>query len=326
MKRKLLVAGVVSLLTVLAIAGGVALAAGKLGGDTPGDVAVTLQSAPQSAGEITQQRERFLEKVAAKLGLGAAQVKAAYTQAAKDVEFELRKKALDEYVASGRLTREQADALGVWLNSRPSSIDSLPSRLVPGLSLFGGPLRLISGGESEEVISKMAAALGTDAARISQAFIDAKKELSAELRKQSAVDALDKLVEAGALTAAEAEELKAWIELAPQFLLEDEVQPFGFLPGAPGQHPFKLTPGGKPRPNMVPGPFPFGRGQRPERRFEFQFGPDGFNLEAWPEGLEGLDGPMFDYLRDFMREHGVPFQVPAPSSPESVATPQAKDA
>ncbi len=75
----------------------------------------------------------FAARVAAILGLDESKVQSAMNQAAKEMQSESIQKKLDNMVANGRLTQDQADQLKKWYQSRPDVLS-------PGGSLAGpGP-------------------------------------------------------------------------------------------------------------------------------------------------------------------------------------------
>ena len=121
MRRKWLIA-VAAAVFALAVAGGAVFAAARRGDSGP---------AAAQADRRSEEQDKLLANVAAKLGLDVAKVKDAHQQAVRAVETEQRTRLLNDLVAKGRLTREQADALNSWLGSRPDSAGNLPG--VPGL-------------------------------------------------------------------------------------------------------------------------------------------------------------------------------------------------
>ena len=72
----------------------------------------------------------FVSRVAAILGLEEAQVRDAFDQAAREMRDDALRSKLDALVASGRMTRAQADEYIDWYASRPDSIG-------PGLGIAG---------------------------------------------------------------------------------------------------------------------------------------------------------------------------------------------
>ncbi len=250
MKRRWAVVAAVAALLAVAVAGGVVSAAGRLAGEA---------------------EDKVIAKVAEKLGLEAAKVKDAHRQAVRAVEREKRTKALEELVKDGRLTREQADALNGWLDARPDAVEKLPG--IPGLpgvpGLPAGPglhpgAQGVAGQEvratQKQVFEKMAAALGKDAAAIEKAFKEANAELGKERRTDEINRALEKLVKDGVITEQEAEDLRAWVEKAPGFLLDGSAMPF------PSLRSFTGPRDGKPEgpPHMLPKPPTGPRDGKPE--------------------------------------------------------------
>lgn len=277
MRRRLVLATVLAAVLLLAIAGSAAFAATRSG----------KSPAPASESDAnTTLHGRLVEKVAARLGLDAATVQDAYEQAAKAVEQEARRKLLDQLVESGRLSREQADALNAWLDSRPAALDRLP-----GIAGFPGIRGIVvpgfkghhAGVPQKDVFQKMAALLGKDAAAIEQAFKEASQELAKERRTEAINSHLDRLVQDGVITEQEAAALRTWLESAPDFLSG----------GIPGFIPFNHGPMGVP-------------GAGPCHRFEFRMWPA-------PVPQQPSNGGFFNDRPWRMQQFGVP--QPAPVQP-----------
>ncbi len=335
MKSRLPVALGFALVVALAVAGGVVVAAGRLDGS-----ASAVNAAEASQGKVASQQAKLLAKVAEKLGLDGAQVSAAHDAARLAISQEERKIALDGLVESGRLTREQADQLGAWLDTRPAALDKvrgLPG--LPGLS-FGlalpGAGRVLPGGASadeKKIYEKMAAALGKDASVIEKAFKDARADLAASQRADAVNEALDRLVKDGVITDLEAAALREWAGKAPGFLTDGSLgipgallPPIG-LPGGKGEFRFDqrrfFAPGVPPQGGSPRG-FRFFQGPGGEQEFDF-FGPEGMDGDVAPfrfffgDGREGLpfnpdmmpglpgmgDGQLQETLREWLRQHRV---------------------
>ncbi|MEK7777267.1 MAG: hypothetical protein AAB303_01405 [Chloroflexota bacterium] len=75
----------------------------------------------------------FAARVAAILGVDEAKVQGAFNQAGKDMQDEALQKKLDNMVAQGRITQEQADQLKKWYQSRPDVLS-------PGGPMDRGPM------------------------------------------------------------------------------------------------------------------------------------------------------------------------------------------
>jgi polyhydroxyalkanoate synthesis regulator phasin len=317
MRRKWLIA-IAAAAIALIVAGGAVFAAARRG---------ESGVAPVQADRRSDDQDKLLVNVAAKLGLDVAKVKDAHQQAVKVVEAEQRTRLLNDLVAKGRMTREQADAISSWLASRPDSASRLPG--LPGLSGIAGAGAWMMpapgvhkwpgakpAAAPNDVFVKMAALLGKDIAAVEKAFKAANDELAKERRKNDVNDHLDRLVKDGVITAQEAAEISAWVEKAPAFLSDGTTAPYW---GPPGLKRGTIRPGGH-----LGGQFRF-------------FGPDGtgpvspFGREFGPEDLEGMD-ELFDSLPDTFRQFGIPWHgmpgaapgTPAPSQP--AATPGAKGA
>ena len=323
MRRKWFVVSVAAASLTLATVGGAVFAG-------------TRASEPSPAAVAAQQKvsqDKLFEKAGAKLGLDAAKVKDAHSQAVKAIERENRIKVLDQLVTQGRLTREQADALNIWLDSRPDALQKAPGIPgVPGLPGLGMGIGL-PGASQQDVFKKMAAVLGKDAAAIEQAFKDANKELATDQRTDALANRIDQLVKDGVITEQEASDLKAWVARAPAFLTDDNLSqlPGKPFPGQPGpDRRFEFRGQGAPRgfrPQQGPGgaqpfslPAPNG-GSR--REFQFNFGHGG----SFDQGK--LDDLM-NGMPDLFREFGIPWQGrpdgTAPANPAPAAPPAGRGA
>ena len=85
----------------------------------------------------------FAARVAAILSVDQARVEAAMTQAQKEMRTEAFNNRMQELVKAGKLTQEQADNYGKWIQSRPdlpAGIDG-PGMKGPGFRgpMMGGP-------------------------------------------------------------------------------------------------------------------------------------------------------------------------------------------
>ena len=97
-RRRWLIGTVVAALMALGVAGGVVMA-------QEGDGESPIRS--------------FASRVAAILGIEETQVQDAMDQARREMFDERVQIWLDEMVASGRITQEQADEYKTWIESRP---------------------------------------------------------------------------------------------------------------------------------------------------------------------------------------------------------------
>jgi hypothetical protein len=143
-------------------------------------------------------QDEFNAKLAEKLGIDPAVL----DQALKSTRSELMMKQLDAQLASlveaGTITQAQADEIKAWVAAKPESLDSI----LPGQgNLFGGRRH---GGFGHGRGHRWGPGLyNADATAVDQV--------------------LTKLVEAGTLTQAQADEIKAWLAARPAVL--DELQP-----------------------------------------------------------------------------------------------------
>jgi polyhydroxyalkanoate synthesis regulator phasin len=290
-RRKWLIA-VAAAVFALAVAGGAVFAAARRGDSGP---------AAAQADRRSEEQDKLLANVAAKLGLDVAKVKDAHQQAVRAVETEQRTRLLNDLVAKGRLTREQADALNSWLGSRPELAGKLPGVPgLPGIPGAGPGVMPMPGGHAagpgmmpmpgghgpsdvkpapapNDVFVKMAALLGKDVAAVEKAFKEANGELANERRKNAVTDQLDRLVKDGVITEQEAAEIKAWVEKAPAFLSDGTAVPF-------------MTPRGPMRPDGHGGGR-FAPGREPRGKDGFRFRQFGIPWHGLPGAAPGTPAP-----------------------------------
>ena len=77
----------------------------------------------QDGGDKDNAAKSFAGRVAAILGLGEAEVKDAFKQAATEARQDRLRSKLDWLVDQGRITQEQAGEYLEWYNSKPSGFD-----------------------------------------------------------------------------------------------------------------------------------------------------------------------------------------------------------
>ena len=97
-RKRWLIGTVVAALMALGIAGGAVMA---------------------QEGEADSPIKSFASRVAAILGIEETRVQDAMDQARSEMFSERLQHRLDEMVASGRITQEQADEYKTWIESRP---------------------------------------------------------------------------------------------------------------------------------------------------------------------------------------------------------------
>ncbi len=77
----------------------------------------------QDGGDGDGTAKSFAGRVAAILGLGEAEVKDAFTQAATEARQDRLMSKLDRLVEQGRITEDQAGEYLEWYQSKPSGLD-----------------------------------------------------------------------------------------------------------------------------------------------------------------------------------------------------------
>ena len=77
-------------------------------------------------------RSEITDRVAAILGVDSAELGNAFDQARDGVRTEKMDARLDQAVADGTITQEEADEIRAWMDSRPDVLDDLKGRHGPG--------------------------------------------------------------------------------------------------------------------------------------------------------------------------------------------------
>lgn len=319
-------ATLVAVLIALVAAGGAALAVGA------------------NIGGGQESRDDLLERTARELGLDPQAVKDAQAQAQSELAAERLNNLIDSMVENGTITQEQADEALAWFDAKPASVDRLLSGGFGNLYRFAaasGPVIVFEtghhfGGQGlpEEVIERMATNLGIDIEALKEALEAARKDQASDSRTDSIEAAIAKLVEEGELTQAEGDEIKAWLESMPEWILDHHLMiPLltgefgqwdlqGGIPGLPFFHEFNGDESPFPRlfEGLRGGPERFLRpdGNFEIPRFEFNDPGDGDSEDRYfyrgPEGqfdFEGEVPPEFRELFESMRgRFGEGFELP----------------
>ncbi len=332
MNHRLLTASVAAIAVAVISAGGLILAASDRGPEPARASASTAAGTGDVHGKV-------IERAAVKLGVSTDALGTAHEAAVLEVGVGKYDQMFESYVAamveSGRLTGDEAATLREWYASRPASVGKLnpmPWMKNPGLR-FGdfrafGPMGQ-AGSDSDAVLEKIAAALGKDIDEVKAAFDEARAEVAKESRLAQVDAVLQKLVEDGRLAQAEADELRGWIALAPDYLtrlpfpgffqgFETPLMPemelpelrFNFGGGVPGlERRFEFRSdgpqwnfgGGEAMPFMFPKGFDFAcelQGRLSDQDMapffrNMPFGHDGMDGFDWePEDLQSLCGTL----------------------------------
>ncbi|MCX6000053.1 MAG: hypothetical protein NTU41_10840 [Chloroflexi bacterium] len=82
-------------------------------------------SGDEGAGQTATKQDEFASKVAENLGLTEEQVSDAMTQARREMQDEAVAQKLQNAVASGRITQDEADQINTWWQSRPDALGKL---------------------------------------------------------------------------------------------------------------------------------------------------------------------------------------------------------
>jgi hypothetical protein len=258
-------------------------------------------------------QEDIFERAAAILGIESADLQRAHDQALREAQDEKLTKIVDQLLAQEIIDQSEADSFTSWLSARPESADdALISKLTStfsGATLIGIPrleIRKSSFHQNGHLTDRMAEILGLDPEVLADALETGKTELAA-LNKLAVLHVvIDDMLEDGSIDNVEADELHAWIDDTPQWLLDLDMQSRLFSAGSLFERHFG---------NDMLKPFPFGDRDRlfgenaPRFRFEyrgpdgtFSFGPDSERFPFEGKGLEGLlerfEGAPFEHLEE----------------------------
>lgn len=196
---------------VLAVAGGSLVMAT--------DGAVTPQAA--TADNVTGIKG-LLPRVAAILGIPEQKLVEAIKEAEKQLRDEAFFKALDKAVENGRLTREEADKLKAWWQQRPDFIDRGgnaaigrilgKNRGLGNLDIVPPKIGADNIGGNQALLSRVASILGIPVETLKNAIMQAQQEI----QNEAFLRMLEKAVEKGIITQAEADQIKQWWQARPE--------------------------------------------------------------------------------------------------------------
>lgn len=103
-------------------------------------VAVGVAVAAPSGDDGERPRDKIIERAASILGIETDRLEDAIQQAQADLDEERRDERLQELVADGVISQEEADQIKAWLDSMPDAIKKLPFKhFLPGPALRGHP-------------------------------------------------------------------------------------------------------------------------------------------------------------------------------------------
>jgi hypothetical protein len=148
---------------------------------TAGLVALTGATFADTGSQAVSHGGGIKDRVAEILGIAPETLQSAFQQAREEHRDEVLADRLAKAVEEGKITREEADAILTWLDAKPEVLD--------GLRGFG---------KRADIGMLIGAAMSPE-------------RMSAKL---------DQLVEAGAVSEADAQEIKDWIARAPVEALE----------------------------------------------------------------------------------------------------------
>ncbi len=246
MSRKMKILISILVPVVLLAVGGVSFVLAA-DGTSPGSANVT------GSGNVTPIKG-LLPRVAVILGIPEQTLTDAFKKADQQIKDEAFLKDLDKAVASGRMTQDEANKLKAWWQQRP---DVANRGFAPFARIFAkrGGLRLpppgiVSGNVTgiQGPLPRVAAILGIPLEKLESAMKQAQQEMQAD----AFLKTLDKAVEKGLITQAEADQIKQWWQQRPevanrmlQQLLRGRPQfPRHMMRGAGGRMPGLAMPQG----------------------------------------------------------------------------------
>lgn len=289
MLKRWVPASFIAVAMALALAGGAVLAVGSSHDSHRGDV---------------------FERAADILGIAPAELQDAHDQAQSEAREAQLVDAVERLVAAEIIDQSEADSFTAWISDRPDSVDDtllnkLTSSLItsPWIATSRIELHHLPHSGSGDINDRMAEILGIDADALADALASGQSEL-AELDRLTKLHlVIDQMLEDGDITTDEANELRTWIDAAPEWLLDLDVSSRAL----PALGMFDRDHGGLDFLKRLP----FGNRHHDDkgsREFRFEFGgPRGsFKFDSedhdFPFSEDGFDG-LFDRF-DFERFEG----------------------
>jgi len=333
MFKRWIPASFIAVAMALALAGGAVLAVGNSHGSKHTDV---------------------FDRAAQILGIESSALQSAHDQATQEAQDARLQEIVQRLVANEVITQDEADSFNQWMADRPDVADeALVSKL--SSSLFGTSFqpnirielhtfRNFNG--DADITNRMAEILDIDPQDLADAMKNSAQELGEADRLTKLHAAIGVLLTDGSISNDESTALHAWVDEAPQWLLDFDISPHR-MPGLQlfgdgfglGEHGLRFD------------RLPFGRRhiepQDGEFDFEFEFsGPEGsfrfgpgagefpfadehfrdlferFDLERLEEleGLDDLEGfeGLFERFRGY--RFGPGFRIEPTETPDSTAT------
>ena len=289
MLKRWVPASFIAVAMALALAGGAVLAVGSSHNSHRGDV---------------------FDRAAEILGIAPAELQDAHDQAQREARESHLVNAVQRLVAIEIIDQSEADSFTAWISDRPDSVDdALLTKLTS--SLISSPwvatprieLHHLQSNGPNDINDRMAEILGLDADALADALASGESDLAALDRLAKLHLVIDQLLEDGDINADEANELRTWIDAAPDWLLDLDITSralpaFGMFDRDHGGLDFLKR-------------LPFGNRHhhdKDSREFRFEFGGPGgtfkFDSEQhdFPFSEDGFDG-LFDRF-DFERFEG----------------------
>jgi NTP pyrophosphatase (non-canonical NTP hydrolase) len=178
--------------------------------------AVVAQEEPTPPPEARGQG--FLSRVAEILDIPVEELVTAFRQARHEVRSDVFNAALERAVDAGAITAEEAGEIRQWLEQRPDTLDPVLRRLVHRIRNHLQAPR-VQARIKRLVLGRTAEILGIPREELVTAIRQARQEVRADVFNA----ALERAVDAGAITAEEAGEIRQWLEQRPEAL--DRLRP-----------------------------------------------------------------------------------------------------
>lgn len=254
-------------------------------------------------GSHDSRRADVFERAAAILSIAQTDLQDAHDQARRESQDAQLEAVIERLVAAEVIDQYEADNFTKWVSERPDSAnDALFNQLTS--SLIGSPSihmpridrhRFRHSGV-DDIKDRMAEILGLNPQELSDALKNSETELAEQDHLVKLHTTIDRMLEDSEIDATEADELHAWIDATPQWILDLDIssrlQPaFGILDNEFGEEDFlKRLP--------FSGRQHFREGHQ-EFRFEFN-GPKGnFRLKPDEDDFPFVDGEFEELFNQF---------------------------
>ncbi len=180
----------------------------------------------------SEKTDDLLERAAGDLGVEPQALKDALSQAQSEVMAEHRQEILADLVEAEVITQAQADEASAWLDRMPAAVETLmrpelllklSTSVISEIAIAGdGDFEIFTVGPlfGDEITERMARILGIDAETLEEALTSAQQGQADDAQKAARDAIIDELVSEGEITQAEGDEIKAWLDDMPDWLMD----------------------------------------------------------------------------------------------------------